>query len=216
MASVTHSSERTREAQDFRLIVDAIPTLAWSAQGNESVDFFDQRRLEYRGLSAEGVSGWGSTIAVHPDNRKGFDAGREAHYHEESPLSQAARIRTPTLMLSNTGDSRVAISQSYKLFRAIEGNGVETRFVAYPTSGHLPVGPFVNEMSIAAGSTGSKIISRPNRMSSMHANSNGSLDHLNGNRNRSLVNGELWPIERDRGRHGGGEFCTISPYCAIA
>jgi len=67
--------------------------------------------------------------------------GREAHYHEESPLSQAARIRTPTLLLSNTGDSRVAISQSYKLFRAIEDNGVETRFVAYPTSGHLPVGP---------------------------------------------------------------------------
>jgi len=67
--------------------------------------------------------------------------GREAHYREESPLSQAAKIRTPTLLLSNTGDSRVAISQSYKLFRALEDNGVETRFVAYPTSGHLPVGP---------------------------------------------------------------------------
>src|SRR6516162_10446130 len=37
--------------------------------------------------------------------------------------------------------------------------------------------PFVNEMSIAAGSTGSRIISRRNRTSSMHTNSNGSPDH---------------------------------------
>ena len=66
--------------------------------------------------------------------------------------------------------------------------------------GTCPSAPFVNEMSIAAGSTGSKIISRPNRMSSMYTNSNGSLDHLNGNRTRSLVNDELWPIERDRGK----------------
>ena len=36
---------------------------------------------------------------------------------------------------------RVAVTQSFKLFRALKGNGVETRFVVYPTGGHLPVGP---------------------------------------------------------------------------
>ena len=67
--------------------------------------------------------------------------GRELPFRTESPLTNAAKIRTPTLLLSNTGDSRVAVTQTYKLFRALQDNGVETRFVAYPTAGHLPVGP---------------------------------------------------------------------------
>jgi len=67
--------------------------------------------------------------------------GRELPFRMESPLTNAAKIRTPTLLLSNTGDSRVAVTQTYKLFRALQDNGVETRFVAYPTAGHLPVGP---------------------------------------------------------------------------
>ncbi len=66
---------------------------------------------------------------------------REARFRAESPLSHASRIRTPTLILSSVGDSRVAVTQSYKLFRALQDNGVETRFVAYPTSGHWPQGP---------------------------------------------------------------------------
>src|SRR6516162_10695252 len=66
---------------------------------------------------------------------------REAFFRSESPLTNAVTIKTPTLLLSNTGDTRVAVTQTYKLFRALEDNGVETRFVAYPTSGHLPVGP---------------------------------------------------------------------------
>jgi dipeptidyl aminopeptidase/acylaminoacyl peptidase len=67
--------------------------------------------------------------------------GRESLFRTESPLTNATKIRTPTLLLSNTRDSRVAVTQSYKLFRALQDNGVETQFVAYPTAGHLPVGP---------------------------------------------------------------------------
>jgi dipeptidyl aminopeptidase/acylaminoacyl peptidase len=35
----------------------------------------------------------------------------------------------------------VAVSQSYKFFRALRDNDVRTRFFVYPTGGHLPVGP---------------------------------------------------------------------------
>jgi dipeptidyl aminopeptidase/acylaminoacyl peptidase len=66
---------------------------------------------------------------------------REAPFRAESPLTNAASIHTPTLLLSNTGDTRVAVTQSYKLFRALEDNHVETQFIAYPTGGHLPSGP---------------------------------------------------------------------------
>jgi PAS domain S-box-containing protein len=72
MAPAAHSSERTREAQDVRLAVDAIPTLAWSAQGDGSVDFFNQRWLEYTGLSPEEARDWGWTVALHADDLKGL------------------------------------------------------------------------------------------------------------------------------------------------
>ncbi len=67
--------------------------------------------------------------------------GREAAYREESPLTNVTKIDTPTLILSCVGDSRVAVTQSYKLFRALEDREVETQFVAYPCSTHLPPDP---------------------------------------------------------------------------
>ncbi len=67
--------------------------------------------------------------------------GRERLYRAQSPLTYAAQVRTPTLLLSNTADGRVAITQSYKLFHALKDNGVETRFFAYPIPGHFPADP---------------------------------------------------------------------------
>ena len=50
-------------------------------------------------------------------------------------------MRAPTLVLSDTGDYRVTITQSYKLYHALKDNGVETRFFAYPVRGHSPQDP---------------------------------------------------------------------------
>lgn len=63
------------------------------------------------------------------------------NYWRQSPIAYAHRIRTPTLILSDTGDERVTVSQSYKLFHALLDNGVEVKFVAYPVSGHFPPDP---------------------------------------------------------------------------
>ena len=72
MASAAHSSERTPDAQDVRLAVDAIPTLAWSAEADGSADFFNQRWLEYTGLSTEQARDWGWTIALHVEDLNGL------------------------------------------------------------------------------------------------------------------------------------------------
>jgi PAS domain S-box-containing protein len=69
MASAAHSSE---QAQDVRLVVDAIPTLAWSARSDGSADFFNQRWLDYTGLSAEQAREWGWTVALHPNDLNGL------------------------------------------------------------------------------------------------------------------------------------------------
>ncbi len=70
-------------------------------------------------------------------------------YREQSPITYAQQIKTPTLILSDTGDFRVTITQSYQLYHALKDNGVTTRFFAYPVRGHFPEDP-VRTMDIYA------------------------------------------------------------------
>jgi PAS domain-containing protein len=68
MGSPAHRSARARLGHDVHLVVDAIPTLVWSAESNGSADFFNQRWLEYTGLSLDQALDWGWRVAVHPDD----------------------------------------------------------------------------------------------------------------------------------------------------
>jgi PAS domain-containing protein len=72
MASAGHGSEQARQAQDIRLVVNSIPTPACSARSDGSVDFFNQRWLDYTGLSAEQARDWGWTVALHSHDLNGL------------------------------------------------------------------------------------------------------------------------------------------------
>ncbi len=54
MVSVANGSEQALQAQDVRLVVDTIPTLAWSAR------------------SAEQTRDWAWIVAVHSDDLNGL------------------------------------------------------------------------------------------------------------------------------------------------
>jgi PAS domain S-box-containing protein len=69
MASTAHAPKQLRQAEEVQLMVDTIPTLAWSARADGSADFFNRRWLDYAGLSAEEASNWGWTVALHPEDR---------------------------------------------------------------------------------------------------------------------------------------------------
>jgi dipeptidyl aminopeptidase/acylaminoacyl peptidase len=62
-------------------------------------------------------------------------------YVAESPITYAAKMRTPTLILSDVGDYRVPTTQAYKLYHALKDNGVAVKFIAYPVTGHSPTDP---------------------------------------------------------------------------
>jgi dipeptidyl aminopeptidase/acylaminoacyl peptidase len=62
-------------------------------------------------------------------------------YRAQSPITYAAQAKAPTLILSDTGDVRVPVTQSYRLYHALKDNGVETKFVAFPVGGHFPSDP---------------------------------------------------------------------------
>src|SRR5438128_996112 len=68
MASLPHGFEEPGDVQDIRLVVDTIPTLAWSAGPDGSADFFNQRWLDYTGLTAKQALGSGWEVAIHPDD----------------------------------------------------------------------------------------------------------------------------------------------------
>jgi PAS domain S-box-containing protein len=70
MASAGQSPEKDRQAQDIRLVLHTIPTLAWSARPDGSAEFFSRHWLHYTGLSAEEASVWGWTVAFHPEDRE--------------------------------------------------------------------------------------------------------------------------------------------------
>src|SRR6266436_2329122 len=68
MASTRQGPEQSMQAPDIRLVVDTIPTLAWSARPDGSADFFNRRWLDYTGLSAQEALEWGWKVAIHPDD----------------------------------------------------------------------------------------------------------------------------------------------------
>jgi dipeptidyl aminopeptidase/acylaminoacyl peptidase len=70
-----------------------------------------------------------------------FVGDNMASYSRQSPIFQAWKARTPTLIMADVGDWRVTIPQAYKLYRALSDNKVEVKFVAYPVPGHSPADP---------------------------------------------------------------------------
>src|SRR5271168_2078289 len=69
MVPLRHGFEEHGDVQDIRLVVDTIPTLAWSARPDGSAEFFNQRWLDYTGLSAKQALDSGWLVAIHPDDR---------------------------------------------------------------------------------------------------------------------------------------------------
>jgi len=67
--------------------------------------------------------------------------GNMKDYFAQSPITYAPQITTPTLIMSDTGDARVPVSQSYQLFHALKDNGVPVKFIVYPVPGHFPGDP---------------------------------------------------------------------------
>ena len=83
----------TARQSELSRILDAIPTLAWSAQPDGFADFFNQQYLAYVGLPSEQLQGSGWTVAVHPDDRR--DLAATWHWMTSSckPGQAEARLR---------------------------------------------------------------------------------------------------------------------------
>jgi len=98
--------------------------------GAPVTDYVDQYAL------ADLNNFFGNGFNKHPWSPEG-----QAEWREQSPIAYSYRVTTPTLILCNTGDLRVPITESYKLYHALNDVGAPVRFVAYPIPGHFPGDP---------------------------------------------------------------------------
>ncbi len=99
----------------------------WKAAvaGAAVTDWVDQYNL------GDLYSNWGSYLGGLPwvgDNMKKYIA--------QSPITEAKNIKAPTLILANTGDPRVPVTQSYKLYHTLIDNGTVTKFIGWPIPAH--------------------------------------------------------------------------------
>ena len=79
--------------RNLSLIINTMPTLAWSALPDGSADFFNQHYLDYVGLPLEKLLGWGWTIAVHPEDLNALSTAWQSIMAASKPGETEARLR---------------------------------------------------------------------------------------------------------------------------
>jgi PAS domain S-box-containing protein len=68
-AALQAKAKAARAEREIRLVTDTIPALVWSAFPDGTVEYFNQRWLDYTGLTLEQARGWGFIDAYHPEDR---------------------------------------------------------------------------------------------------------------------------------------------------
>src|SRR6202790_1912466 len=77
----------------LRLVIKTIPAHAWSARPDGSVDFINQRFLEFTGRSMQQMLGWGWDSLVHTDDLSRFIGEWQSAVATGEPLESEARVR---------------------------------------------------------------------------------------------------------------------------
>jgi len=90
------SRKRAQEAlaaSERDLIINTIPTAAWTTRPDGYCDFLNQVWLDYAGMTAEQAQGWGWAEAIHPDDRKKLVEDWQSCLASGTPVDTEARIR---------------------------------------------------------------------------------------------------------------------------
>jgi formate hydrogenlyase transcriptional activator len=86
--------DRLRQTEDqFQIMIDKIPTPAWSCRPDGTIEFLNQSWLEYTGLPMEQALGWGWKVAIHPDDLGTLMDAWLRVFASEEPGQAEARLR---------------------------------------------------------------------------------------------------------------------------
>ncbi|KPK81314.1 MAG: hypothetical protein AMS25_07030 [Gemmatimonas sp. SM23_52] len=119
--------------------------MGWSAGGhmtNKIITFTDWFKAASSGAGAVNwISMYGqSDVRIYRTPWFGGTPWQESApidvYWENSPLSDIAKVTTPTIVLVGVDDPRVPMPQSVELYRALRSNGVPTHLYVAPRERH--------------------------------------------------------------------------------
>jgi PAS domain S-box-containing protein len=79
--------------RNLSLIINTMPTLAWSARPDGYGEFFNQHYLDYVGLPIEKLQGWGWAVAVHPEDLSALSGVWQSIMAGGKPGEAEARLR---------------------------------------------------------------------------------------------------------------------------
>src|SRR6201998_546641 len=77
----------------LRLVLDTIPAHAWSSRPDGSVEFINQRFLEFTGCPMEDMLGWGWGFLVHPDDLTRYVGEWRAAVASGETMESEVRVR---------------------------------------------------------------------------------------------------------------------------
>jgi PAS domain S-box-containing protein len=91
--SNTDIQDRKEAENRIRLVIDTAPAMLHSARPDGYVDYFNQRWLEYVGVSLEDVLGWQWTHAIHPEDVEDVVGRWHSSVATGTPFEDEARLR---------------------------------------------------------------------------------------------------------------------------
>ena len=122
----------------------------WSYGGYMTSWMITHYKIFKAAVSGAAVDNWAIDYAVADDHMAdelqlhATPQSDPALYSAVSPITFAANVTAPTLIMCDTGDPRVPIPESYEFYHALKDYHVPVSFVAYPVDGHLPPDPVRN------------------------------------------------------------------------
>lgn len=85
--------ELTASEEQMRMIVATIPTLAWTAEPDGAIVFFNERWLQYTGLTEAQARGQGWTTAIYPGDVGALTGKWNEILRSQQPGELEARVR---------------------------------------------------------------------------------------------------------------------------
>lgn len=124
---------------------DRVVLMGWSAGGHLTNKLVTMTTRFKAASSGAGVGNWLSMYAQSDtrDNRTLWFGGTPwqknapfAMYWSNSPIKDAASVKTPTLFFVGENDVRVPLQQSVEMYRALKSHDVPTHLYVAPREGH--------------------------------------------------------------------------------
>lgn len=78
---------------ELAYLIDALPGLAWAALPDGRAEFFNQRWLDYAGMTAGQAAGSGWVEAVHPHDRARLTQQWRSCLATRTPVDTEGRMR---------------------------------------------------------------------------------------------------------------------------